>query len=81
MLWTGAMYLLKNNKPHWICSVPAMFMSAVVCMYIFYAPEGFNLNYNLALIIGSILTLTIIGWFIKQIISQRKDNEQASKVA
>ncbi|MCR6105925.1 carbon starvation protein A [Salipaludibacillus agaradhaerens] len=81
MLWTGAMYLLKNNKPHWICSVPAMFMSAVVCMYIFYAPEGFNLNYNLALIIGSILTLTIIGWFIKQIITQRKDNEQASKVA
>lgn len=74
MLWTGAMYLLQNNKFHWICGIPAIFMSGVVCTYIFYAPEGFSMGYEISLIIGSTLTLVIVGWYVKQIFSHKNKN-------
>ncbi|MEA4987247.1 MAG: carbon starvation protein A [Anaerovorax sp.] len=41
-LWAGAVYLAKNNKLHWIATVPATFMSAVSCTYILVAKEGFG---------------------------------------
>ncbi|SER81018.1 carbon starvation CstA family protein [Salipaludibacillus aurantiacus] len=81
MLWTGAVYLLKNNKFHWICSIPAMFMTAVVCTYIFYAPEGLNMDYGISMISGSALTLVIIGWFIRKIFTHRKQDKRFTKAA
>ncbi|MGJ9384832.1 carbon starvation CstA family protein [Salipaludibacillus sp. CF4.18] len=81
MLWTGAMYLLKNSKFHWICGIPAIFMSGVVCTYIFYAPEGFSMGYNISLVIGTALTLIIIGWYIKQIISHKNNNSDSQHTA
>jgi carbon starvation protein CstA len=83
MLWTGAMYLLKNNKLHWICGIPAMFMTGVVCTYIFYAPEGFKLAYQTSLIIGSVLTLVVAGWYAAQIVKYRRLNKgkEANKAA
>jgi carbon starvation protein CstA len=83
MLWTGAMYLLKSNKLHWICGIPAMFMTGVVCTYIFYAPEGLKLAYETSLIIGSTLTLVVAGWYAAQIIKYRRLNKgkKAFKVA
>ncbi|MGM0900871.1 MAG: carbon starvation CstA family protein [Bacillota bacterium] len=74
MLWTGTIYLLKNGKSHWICGLPALFMTAVVSTYIFYAPEGFHLAYSTSMIIGSILTAIVIGWYIRQIITYRRKN-------
>ncbi|APH04388.1 carbon starvation protein A [Bacillus weihaiensis] len=67
MLWTAAMYLLQHAKFHWICSIPALFMTAVTSSYIFYAPEGFHLSYELSMIYGSIIFLAVLGWFIYQI--------------
>ncbi|UOQ92093.1 carbon starvation protein A [Halobacillus shinanisalinarum] len=64
MLWTGAMYLLQHQKFHWICSVPALFMTAVVSSYIFYAPEGFNLPYTTSMVIGSVIWTAVLVWFI-----------------
>ncbi|RDY72769.1 carbon starvation protein A [Halobacillus trueperi] len=75
MLWTGAMYLLKNNKFHWICSVPALFMTAVVSSYIFYAPEGFGLEYSTSMILGSIIWLVVLTWFVWQVIKQKVRKE------
>ncbi|KHE66926.1 carbon starvation protein A [Halobacillus sp. BBL2006] len=71
MLWTGAMYLLKNSKFHWICSVPALFMTAVVSSYIFYAPEGFGLSYTTSMVIGSIIWLAVVTWFVWQVIKHK----------
>lgn len=81
MLWTGAVYLLNNNKFHWICSIPALFMSGVVCTYIFYAPEGFNMGYNVSMTLGGILTLIIIGWYVKKIRSHHKHTRTLAKSA
>jgi carbon starvation protein CstA len=80
MLWTGAMYLLKNQKFHWICGVPALFMTGVVCTYIFYAPEGLSLPYATSLWIGSILTFVVFIWYIAKIVREKKLNQSNSPV-
>ncbi|RHW32296.1 carbon starvation CstA family protein [Oceanobacillus profundus] len=71
MLWTAAMYLLKNNKFHWICSIPALFMTAVVSTYWFYAPEGFNLSYGISLTLGMVIWLAVLAWFVRQLIKHK----------
>ena len=75
MLWTATMYLLKNYKFHWISGVPASFMTGVVSMYIFYAPEGLNLDYQISAIIGSVITLAVILWYATQIVKYRPSKE------
>ncbi|MGD6876355.1 carbon starvation protein A [Bacillus infantis] len=72
MLWTGTVYLLKNSRFHWICGVPAMFMTGVVCTYIFYAPEGLGMDYRLSMIIGFSLAAVVLAWYISQIIKYRQ---------
>ncbi|MGP4067117.1 carbon starvation CstA family protein [Halobacillus sp. B29] len=72
MLWTGAMYLLKNHKFHWICSIPALFMTAVVSSYIFYAPEGFGLAYSTSMIIGAVIWTAVALWFVRQLFKQKQ---------
>ncbi|WP_079474269.1 carbon starvation CstA family protein [Marinococcus halophilus] len=81
MLWTGCMYLLYAGKNHFICGVPAMFMTAVVCSYIFYAPEGFGLPYGLSMTIGAVLTVFVLTWYVFKIISARRQGayEQVEK--
>ncbi|WP_227934872.1 carbon starvation CstA family protein [Alkalihalobacillus deserti] len=74
MLWTGAIYLLESRKFHWICGVPALFMTAVVSTYFLYAPEGFSLSYELSLTIGGMITLVVALWYINKI---RKSNKQS----
>ncbi|RAZ77743.1 carbon starvation protein A [Planococcus halotolerans] len=79
MLWTATMYLLKNYKFHWISGVPAVFMTGVVSMYIFYAPEGLNMEYHIAAIIGSVITLAVVLWYAAQIIRHRPSKEVDSE--
>ncbi len=43
VLWTAAIYLVKNNKLHWIATIPAIFMTAVVTSFIANSGIGFNL--------------------------------------
>ncbi|WP_142830365.1 carbon starvation CstA family protein [Planococcus soli] len=71
MLWTAAVYLLKNFKFHWVAGVPAIFMTAVVSMYIFYAPEGLNMDYQVSAIIGACITLVVLLWYVAQILKYR----------
>ncbi len=43
MLWSAAIYLAKKGKCHWICTLPATFMTAVVTAFILQAQIGFGL--------------------------------------
>ena len=52
VLWTAAMYLVKNEKLHWIATIPAIFMTAVVTSFIANSGIGFNLPINLSTVIG-----------------------------
>lgn len=52
MLWASAMYLVKSNKLHWIATIPATFMTAVIVTYILQAPEGLRLATSISYPIG-----------------------------
>jgi carbon starvation protein CstA len=43
VLWSAAIYLAKKGKFHWICSLPATFMTAVDAAFILQAKIGFGL--------------------------------------
>ena len=72
MLWTAVSFLMKTGKTHYIAGIPALFMTGVVCTYIFYAPEGFNMDYTISIIIGSILTAGVTAIYVWQIIRHKK---------
>jgi carbon starvation protein CstA len=52
VLWTAAMYLIKDGKLHWIATIPAIFMTAVVTSFIANSAIGFNLPITLSTNIG-----------------------------
>ena len=74
MLWVATAYLLKEGKFHWLAGLPAMFMTAVVFTYLMVAPEGFNLDYGLSMIIGLSLTLGVGLFYAYQIIRHNGSN-------
>ncbi|MFC5713123.1 carbon starvation protein A [Thalassorhabdus alkalitolerans] len=78
MLWTATMYLLTNNKLHWITGIPALFMTGMVSTYVFYAPEGLNMDYYVSLVIGAVITVFVCIWYIRKIVSNRKNRSQDS---
>jgi len=43
VLWTAAVYLAELHKFHWIATIPAIFMTAVVTTFIANSTIGFNL--------------------------------------
>jgi len=69
VLWAGAVWLAKNDKNHWIASLPAFFMTAVSVTYILYAPEGFQLAYNISVPVGIAAAVMTMGYFLKKIYS------------
>ncbi|WP_082235147.1 carbon starvation CstA family protein [Halobacillus massiliensis] len=79
MLWTAAIYLLEKQKFHWICSIPALFMTGVVSAYIFYAPEGFGLPYDVSMWIGAVIWLVVLAWFIKKLVQNNSHKKYGKK--
>ncbi|MFW6273940.1 MAG: carbon starvation CstA family protein, partial [Halanaerobium sp.] len=69
VLWAGSVWLAKHDKNHWIASLPAFFMTAVSVTYILYAPEGFQLAYNIAVPIGIAAAVATMGYYLKKIYS------------
>ncbi|MCG8453293.1 MAG: carbon starvation protein A [Spirochaetales bacterium] len=63
VLWTAAVYMVRNGKNHWICSLPAAFMSAVVTAYILQAPEGFRLSAGISIPVGISVAIALFTAF------------------
>lgn len=63
-LWTGSVYLLKNNRIHWITTIPATFMSYIVVAYILQAPEGLKIDSTISNIIGIVCSILVFILFI-----------------
>lgn len=67
VLWAAAAYLVKNNKSHWMTSIPATFMTAVSVTYLLQAPEGFRLSTTIAYPVGAIAAVAALAFFIMKI--------------
>lgn len=66
VLWASAAYLVKNKKPHWMCSIPAFFMTCVVTAYILQAKEGFRLSAVVSNVIGILISCILFFMFSKK---------------
>ena len=64
MLWTGAVYLARRSKLHWVCTIPATFMTAVCTTYLMFDKIGFGLSYEVANIIGIGSAVAAFVWFM-----------------
>ena len=74
-LWAGAVYLASENKLHWIATIPATFMTAVVTTYIIIAKEGFNMSATLGYSVGIIAAILSLGLFLKKISTKNTTSE------
>ena len=52
VLWTASVYLIRRDRCHWIATVPATFMTAVVVTFITYAKIGFSIDYTISVYLG-----------------------------
>lgn len=57
VLWTAAVYLLKQKKSFWLALIPAVFMTSVVTSYILIAPEGFQLPETVSYFVGILVAI------------------------
>ncbi len=76
VLWTGAVYLSKKNptsKSYLIAAMPAVFMSAVACMYILQAQEGFMLPTSITYPAGIIFAVVCAVLFARCIHKKESD--------
>ncbi len=65
VLWAAAAYLIKRGKLHWICTIPATFMTAVTFAFIANASIGFGLPMPWANMIGiGAATAALVAFFM-----------------
>ena len=66
-LCCATVYLAMNKKNYLITLLPALFYVFITMSFIFSEKIGFNLPLKYALIIGFVLTLTVLVYLIKHI--------------
>lgn len=57
VLWTGAAYLTAKGKPHWMCSIPATFLTFICICFIVISPLGLHLNPVVGYVAGGVIAL------------------------
>ena len=81
MLWTASAYLLRENKLHWVATVPAMFMTTVVVSFILNSSTlGFGLPIAVSTIGGVVVTLLVLSTLISRTRGRRKADEPAPMI-
>ena len=64
VLWAAAAWLVRNGKFHWMATLPAVFMTAVVTTFIAYAQIGFRLPMDTAVVLGIAGAAAALVWFL-----------------
>ncbi len=79
-LWVATGFLFKTSKNKYLSlftAIPAIFMTMVVSTYIFAEPQialGRFIPYNIAMIIGAIITLLVSGFYIFKLLTKKSEN-------
>ena len=63
-LWLCAEYLRRNEKNHWICSGPALFMTGMITTYILMASEGLGVDQSYAYPAGAAAGIIAMAFFL-----------------
>lgn len=65
VLWAAAGYLYRKHLLHWICTVPAVFMTSVCISYICFEPNmGFGMTIGISDTIGIICAVVTLAAFL-----------------
>lgn len=74
VMWTGTAYLIRKGRQHWMCSIPATFLTFICISFICMSPIGFRLNPIIGYIVGGLMALVVLAFFIvKKDIFEKKD--------
>ena len=57
VMWTGAAYLIVKGKPHWMCSIPATFLTFICVCFVTISPLGLHLSPIVGYIAGGVTAL------------------------
>lgn len=57
VLWTGAAYLINKGRSHWMCSIPATFLTFICVCFLMVAPLGFGLAPIVGYIAGAAVAI------------------------
>lgn len=75
MLWTAAASLLQKQKSHWMCTLPAMFMTTVVLALLFCSKTiGLGLPLGFSAVMASLITVLITFSVVSQITIKRRNS-------
>ena len=64
VMWTGAAYLATKGKPHWMCSIPATFLTFICVSFIIVSPLGFHLSTVVGYTAGAVAALAAFAFCI-----------------
>ena len=60
VLWTGAAYLISKGRAHWMCSLPATFLTFVCVSFLVIAPLGLGLAPIIGYVAGAMTALPLL---------------------
>lgn len=63
VLWTASVYFIKKGKEHWLCSLPATFLTFVCVSYFIMAPHvngGLHLSPSIGYVAGVAVALALL---------------------
>ena len=65
VLWTASAYFIKKGKAHWLCSLPASFLTFVCVSYFIMAPHvngGLHLSPVAGYIVGAAVAVSLLAF-------------------
>lgn len=60
VLWTGAAYLISKGRAHWMCSLPATFLTFICVSFLIIAPLGLGLKPIVGYVAGAAAALPLL---------------------
>lgn len=64
VLWTGAAYLINKGRAHWMCSIPATFLTFICVCFLMVAPLGFGLAPVVGYVSGAVVAITAFAFCV-----------------
>ena len=59
VLWTGAAYLINKGRAHWMCSLPAAFLTFVCVSFLIVAPLGLQMSPVIGNVAGAVVGIAL----------------------
>ena len=67
VLWTAAAYLINKGKPHWMCSIPATFLTYICASFIVVSPIGLHLSSVYGYVTGAVVAMSALVLFLVKV--------------